>query len=228
LGGSADSESVALPAIALIALACALLPGAAAASGTGGTSPGRNGGTLPVTRPGVLPGGKPDAPARPRRPRPRPNGPAVADVPRAYLRLYRSADRIYGVSWRLLAAMGKNESDHGRATLPGVSEGLNFARCCAGPMQICTVSACGNPWGSYAVDGNRDGQASPYQPADAIYTAAAMVRDLQRTFGRNPRLLLAAYNAGAGAVQRYKGVPPYSETQAYVNYGLLYIRQLRA
>lgn len=39
---------------------------------------------------------------------------------------------------------------------------------------------------------------------------------LLRNFGGNERLAAAAYNAGPGAVQRYKGVPPYAETQVYV------------
>lgn len=39
---------------------------------------------------------------------------------------------------------------------------------------------------------------------------------LLRNFKGDERLAAAAYNAGAGAVQRYSGVPPYAETQVYV------------
>ncbi len=39
---------------------------------------------------------------------------------------------------------------------------------------------------------------------------------LLRDFGGNEHLAAAAYNAGPGAVQRYSGVPPYAETQVYV------------
>jgi soluble lytic murein transglycosylase-like protein len=39
---------------------------------------------------------------------------------------------------------------------------------------------------------------------------------LLRTFNGNERLAAAAYNAGPAAVQRYDGVPPYAETQVYV------------
>jgi soluble lytic murein transglycosylase-like protein len=108
-----------------------------------------------------------------------------------------------------------------------VTEGLNFADCCSGPMQLCTVNACGKTWQAYAVDGDGDGVASVYEPADAIYAAAALVRDLKTIVGDDPELVLAAYNAGPGNVARYKGVPPFPETQAYVRAGLAYIASLR-
>jgi hypothetical protein len=146
-------------------------------------------------------------------------------VPRPYLRLYRATARRHGVDWRVLAAIGKNESDHGRSTAPGVRSGLNFADCCAGPMQICAVASCGRVWQHYAVDANGDGRRSIYHPADSIGAAAAIVRDLQAIFGRNhPGYLLAAYNAGPAAVQRHRGVPDFPETQAYVAAGLRYMK----
>jgi soluble lytic murein transglycosylase-like protein len=154
-------------------------------------------------------------------------GSGRADVPSAYRRLYAAAGRAYGVNWRLLAAIGKMESDHGRSTAAGVQSGLNFAHCCAGPMQICTVKSCGNAWAKYGVDADGDGIVSVYDPADAIFGAAAIVHDLQALLGPHPKLLLAAYNAGAGSVRRYRGVPPYPETVSYVQRGLKYMASLR-
>jgi hypothetical protein len=186
----------------------------------GGTAPGST--TPGDTAPGAQPTGS--APAAGQGPV---RSFARTDIPAPYLSLYRAAARRYGVDWRLLAAIGKNESDHGRARLPGVASGLNFAECCSGPMQICQVDSCGNVWQAYRRDADGDGVESIYNPADAIHTAAALLVDLERIVGSNPRLVMAAYNAGPGNVQRYRGIPPFDETVLYVRSGIRYIRALR-
>ena len=224
-----------------LTLALLALAPATAAAGTGGISVpsgSGGGGTVPTSTGGttvdpdwVPSSGDAPAPDTSDEPPPRRGGRAGSfarrDVPAVYRRLYRSAGRRYRVDWRLLAALGKNESDHGRAALPGVTSGLNFAACCSGPMQICQVESCGNVWQAYRRDGDGDGDASIYDPADSIHAAAALVADLKRIVGRNPRLVMAAYNAGPGTVQKYRGVPPISETQLYVRNGVRYMRLLR-
>jgi hypothetical protein len=55
---------------------------------------------------------------------------------------------------------------------------------------------------------------NPYDPATNIDAGVRHLRTLLDRF--DVRLAVAAYNAGAGAVQRFGGVPPFRETQAYV------------
>ena len=203
---------------------------------------GPTGGAAPGSRRAPTPPKKDDGPKReepkeddgPKRDEPKDDerrdtgaGPNNSDIPAEYMRGYRSAGAAEGVSWRLLAAVGKLESDHGRSTLPGVRSGVNGVNCCSGPMQMCTVRSCGNTWQAYARDGDGDGRKSVYAAADAISAAAALLRDLERMFGNHPAHILAGYNAGPGNVQRHKGVPPFPETQAYVKRGLAYMAGLR-
>jgi soluble lytic murein transglycosylase-like protein len=118
---------------------------------------------------------EPPAQAAPvRRPpagQPRPSQAAVADIPAGYLRLYRTAGARYQVPWSVLAAIGKVESNHGRARLPGVRSGSNRAGAC-GPMQLGCVagSKAGNAWARY-------GHGRPHDPAAAIPAAARYLVD---------------------------------------------------
>ena len=61
----------------------------------------------------------------------------------------------------------------------------------------------------------RDLRVDPTDPAQNLEGGARYLRAQFDTFG-SWRLALAAYNAGPGAVIRYDGVPPFSETQGYV------------
>jgi soluble lytic murein transglycosylase-like protein len=56
----------------------------------------------------------------------------------------------------------------------------------------------------------------PRDPVANIFGGAAYLRGLLDQFNGRIDLALAAYNAGPGAVQRHRGVPPYRETRSYV------------
>ncbi len=59
------------------------------------------------------------------------------------------------------------------------------------------------------------GLTDPFDPAQAIPAAGRYLGMHLRRFGSIP-LALAAYNAGPGNVEKYGGIPPFRETQAYV------------
>jgi soluble lytic murein transglycosylase-like protein len=64
--------------------------------------------------------------------------------------------------------------------------------------------------------GQRHGASNLFDPRQNVAAGARYLKALTRQFGELP-LALAAYNAGEGAVQKYRGqIPPYAETMRYV------------
>ena len=59
--------------------------------------------------------------------------------------------------------------------------------------------------------------ADPHDPEQNIEAGARLLRELLLKYDGDVVKALSAYNAGEGAVDRYHGIPPYSETQHYVN-----------
>lgn len=62
----------------------------------------------------------------------------------------------------------------------------------------------------------RFGVSNPFEPAQNIRGGVQYLAWLLKRFNGDLTLAAAGYNAGEGAVDRYKGVPPYGETQRYV------------
>jgi Transglycosylase SLT domain len=103
----------------------------------------------------------------------------------------------YGIPAPLIHAVIRVESGYNpRAVSRRGAQGL---------MQLMPETA--------ALLGVRD-SFNPYQNIDA---GSRHLRGLMQRFGNDLPLVLAAYNAGEQAVIMYGGVPPYQETQEYVN-----------
>lgn len=109
--------------------------------------------------------------------------------------IYREAKR-YGIQPELVAAVIDTESNF-RPTLVSTKNAQ-------GLMQIIPAT------------GRLMGANNLFNPADNIRAGTRYLRYLNRRFPGDSQLVLAAYNAGEGAIGRFGGIPPYRETQQYV------------
>jgi len=66
--------------------------------------------------------------------------------------------------------------------------------------------------------------ADPYDATQNAEAGAKLLRELLLKYQGDVRLALAAYNAGEGAVAKYRGVPPYRETEGYIERVLRHYR----
>jgi hypothetical protein len=159
----------------------------------------------------------------------RPSTTAVMDIPANYLALYEAAaDTCPGLPWQVLAGIGKEESDHGRSTLPGVSSGENFAGA-AGPMQmgIDPTKPAGAAFWKYATVDVDGGGISPYSPADEIFAAANYLCANGAAGGRNISNAIFQYNHAQWYVDKVLGfasayasqtvLPPGASEQQVIN-----------
>jgi soluble lytic murein transglycosylase-like protein len=111
-----------------------------------------------------------------------------------YAAIIDRVSREQGVDARLVRAVIQVESAY--------QQGARSRKGAMGLMQLMPQTAR-----QYAV-------ADPYDPAANIEGG---IKHLKALLERWPReLALAAYNAGEAAVQKFRGIPPYPETRAYV------------
>jgi len=110
--------------------------------------------------------------------------------------IFKKAASTYGVSEKILKAVAKQESGF---KLTAVSKAGAM-----GVMQLMPATA------------KELGVSDPFDAEQNIMGGAKLLASNLKQFGGDLKLALAAYNAGAGAVKKYDGIPPYKETQNYV------------
>ncbi len=115
----------------------------------------------------------------------------------AFAKIIESVSSKYGVDPSLVGALIKNESNF--------NEDAESYAGAQGLMQLMPGTA------------SSLGVSNSFDPKENIEGGVKYLSNLLDMYNGDVSLALAAYNAGPGAVNKYQGIPPYQETQTYVD-----------
>jgi len=125
-------------------------------------------------------------------------------IERRYTPHIKEVAKSHGVSPALVKAVIKAES--------GFDPEAVSSQGAVGLMQVLPETA------------RRVGVSNPHDPHSNIVAGVKYLKKLLEMFGGDEALAVAAYNSGPGNVLKYGGIPPYRQTQVFVNRVMHYYR----
>lgn len=123
--------------------------------------------------------------------------------PDELLSIFQEAATTFGVSFELLTSIGRAESNYNSNAVSSAGA--------VGIMQLMPATAAAL------------GVTNSYDARENIMGGAKYISQLLAKYNGNTSLALAAYNAGSSNVEKYGGIPPFTETQNYVQKVLSYM-----
>ena len=131
-----------------------------------------------------------------------PNRPLESNITDLYDHVISEASHTHGVSFSLLKALIKTESDFNPSAVSSAgARGLMQLM----PENIKTLKI-----------------KNPFDPRENIMGGTQYLKQLIDRFNGKLPLALAAYNAGPGVVEKYQRIPPFKETENFVKQVMKY------